>query len=319
MNEIFNYLINLVIKEKCSDFHLDLKDKLYMYFRKNGLIINFHQLDYQIGKQLLNYILYISNIDIIDCLTPVTSSYEYTYLNKRYYLRISKINTNDSLSLVIRILNNHDTLSINDLTSINIQRNFIKNVTQLKSGLVLFCGKTGSGKTTTIYTILEDIIKNYQKKIISIEAPVEKKISNILQLSLNDDENDLNNVFKQVLRHDPDIIFIGEIRDLKDVKLVVKAALSGHLVISSMHASSAINAINKLKEFDVSLIDIENILTYVSYQELYYDQSYKPFSIYEFLDNDDIRNYLSNSNYQYPTINLYKQQLSKEMIYYEGK
>ncbi|MDR1782606.1 MAG: Flp pilus assembly complex ATPase component TadA [Bacilli bacterium] len=321
MNKLFSYFIKYAINNYCSDLHFDIINNEYCIVaaRKLGNVLEIERLSFMIANKLFNYISYIANIDIINQQTLHTGTCKYLFNNKTYYLRVSVLYSISSKSIVIRILNNHQQIDLNNLAIIESNITFLKNILDYKNGLVVLTGKTGAGKTTTLYAILEKLVKKENKKIISLEDPIEREIKGILQINVNSDVISYFDVLKQVLRHDPDIIIIGEIRDEKELKLAIQSALSGHLVITTMHAINAKYAINRLLELKVNILDLKACLRLISYQELIYLDNNNIKSIYEFIDENKINDFIDNKDIDYHNISYYKSILKKSITYYEGK
>lgn len=321
INHFFNALIKNCIDNNCSDLHLDLiDDKCYISVRYLGKMQNIKEIDYQTSKKLFNFIIYYAKFDIIDSLALQTNTLKYHYKDYDYYLRISVVYTNTSKSIVIRVINNHQ---IHQLQQLSILKNNTKQLEKLltyKSGLIILSGKTGSGKTTTLYALLEKFKQDKNIKIITLEDPIEKQISDIFQININSETYSYFDVLKQVLRHDPDIIVIGEIRDANDLKLTIQAALSGHLVITTMHALSALFTLNRLLELQASSMDLKACLKVIVYQELFYLENHQAFSLYEFIEDYHINEYLTNKKTNYFKISDCKNYLNQQGVkYFEGK
>lgn len=321
LEKLFNKIVIYAIEHNSSDIHIDFtKNKqCQICLRILGKINKVGKIELENALKLVNYILFKSNIDIINQQTLHTGIINFEYNNKIIYLRVSVVYALNNKSIVIRLLNNHQKVSLNNLSLINNNIEDLNKILELKNGLVIFSGKTGSGKTTTLYAIIEELNKISKKKIVSIEDPVERELDDILQISINQEQTSYFKVLKQVLRHDPDVIVIGEIRDENDLKLVVQAALSGHLVLTSMHSMSALFAINRLLELNINVSDLKSCLKLISYQELFYYKANKVFSLFEFINNDELINYLNNKEIKYLKIEDYKNALKKELNFSEGK
>ena len=159
MNDLFEKIINHAISYKTSDIHFLLKQQCIISFRQNGRLTQYDVLDYNLGIKLINYIRFKSNIDINYQLMPQTGHINYTYENKIYYLRVSSLPGKDIDSIVVRILNNHRNLSLDELTVFKDVKDFLNQIVKLNAGLFIVSGATGSGKSTTLYTLLDTINK----------------------------------------------------------------------------------------------------------------------------------------------------------------
>jgi type II secretory ATPase GspE/PulE/Tfp pilus assembly ATPase PilB-like protein len=155
-------------------------------------------------------------------------------------------------SIVLRLLNRSDSpLSIDSLGFSVSHSGYLRNIPGVPSGLILVTGPTGSGKTTTLAALLREL--NIESvKIISIEDPVEYRIPGITQIQVHEElELTFDNLLRRIFRQDPDIIMIGEIRDIETAELAVRAALTGHLVFATLHTNSALEAIYRLQNMGI--------------------------------------------------------------------
>ncbi len=303
MDELFEKMLYHAIESHASDIHLLLKDKCIISFRQRGDLIFYNSLEYQTGSKLFNYIRFISNIDINFRLKPQTGHLDYAVTNKIYYLRISSLPGKELDSLVIRILNNHHQITLEKLTVFSDTLNFLNHITNLKSGLFIVSGATGSGKSTTLYTLLDTINQRYKKNIVTLEDPIEINKDYCLQLQINEKLGiTYHNSLKQILRHDPDVIMIGEIRDKKTAKLAITCALTGHLVLTTIHSSDCLITIRRLLNLGVIKIDLEDVLVGVLAQKMLYDKkNHTPLILPEFLNRKNILKYFNNEAMEYRT------------------
>jgi competence protein ComGA len=160
-------------------------------------------------------------------------------------------------------------LNIENLFVKDEDKAIIKNALNLRSGLIIFSGSTGSGKTTSLYTCLRHIS---DQKIYTIEDPIEFHFDFLIQLEVNPLIHfTFDEAIKQVLRHDPNVIVIGEIRDEKEAKAAIRSALSGHLVLTTIHANNAQSTLTRMKEFGISDLYLEQTIKLIVYQELIHD------------------------------------------------
>ena len=170
---------------------------------------------------------------------------------------------------MLRILDNQNIQkNLEEIGFESITLHTIKKTLQLTQGLILVTGPTGSGKTTTLYSML-NFLNTKNIKIISIEDPVEYKLDGIIQVNINNDINlDYHTVLKNILRQDPDVLMIGEIRDTKSLKIAMQAALTGHLVIATLHTNNSLETITRLLDLEAQPYLIATTLKMVISQRL---------------------------------------------------
>ena len=262
MNELFTKIMHHALQKQASDIHILLKDNSSnISFRILGKLLLYQSFELEDGKKLMNYIRFKSNIDINHSKKPQTGHFNYLLNKHIYYIRVSSLPGKDVDSLVIRILNNHTTLSINQLSVIPNITDFLVAMTKNSAGLCIVSGATGSGKSTTLYTLLDTIYSKYQKNIVTLEDPIEIKKDYCLQIQLNEKMGiTYEDSLKQILRHDPDVIMIGEMRDSITANLAITCALTGHLVLATIHASNCLTTIRRLLNLGVLAIDLEDVL-----------------------------------------------------------
>ena len=177
----------------------------------------------------------------------------------------------------------------------------LRQLTQENRGLVLLTGPTGSGKSTTLYTVLKEIIRLHNKNIITIEDPIEMHLQDCLQIELNETLGiTYHNTLKQILRHDPDVIMIGEIRDEQTAKIAITCALTGHLVLTTIHASNAPLLLKRLMNLGISQVDIIDVVIGAISQKMIYDkENERVIVLSELMNQLEIKNYLEKDCLNY--------------------
>lgn len=318
MNELFERIIFNALQLKATDVHLQSKKKGTIKFRVKGQIMLFEEISHEEIKKLINYIRFISKIDLNYHLKPQTGHFKYHYLNKDYNLRISNLVGKDNETLVIRILNNHDDISLDQISKINEVHQFLHKITKKDNGLFIISGATGSGKSTTLYALIDQIHKLYNKNIITIEDPIEIDKDYCLQIELNEKQGiTYEESLKQILRHDPDVIMIGEIRDEKTAALALTCSLTGHLVLTTIHASNCINTLKRLENLGISKLDLNDVLIGVMTQKIKYDKHNDLVVVSEFMEQNDIFHFLNENHIQYFDFKRAKMILDSKGIVYE--
>ncbi|MEG0366828.1 MAG: ATPase, T2SS/T4P/T4SS family [Coprobacillus sp.] len=301
MEEIFEKMIYRALTRKATDIHMILKEELMIKFRVFGNLIKYDHLDNDLGPKLMNYIKYKSMINMNYKLLPQTGDFTINISQKEYYLRISYLPTLDFESIVIRILNNHEPLTIDELTQLKDIKDYLYWLTQQSSGLFLISGATGSGKSTTLYTLLDEISQMENKNIITIEDPIEMHKEKCLQIELNEKLGiTYHQTLRQILRHDPDVIMIGEIRDEDTAKIAVTCALTGHLVLTTIHASNAILSLKRLINLGIDKVDLSDLVIGAMSQRMKYDAKRKEVIVLsEVLTKKQVKEYLENNDVKY--------------------
>lgn len=264
-----NEIVKKAIITGASDVHIipcDRSSKIQ--FRVDDRLVFLESITNLQAEKLISHLKFISKMDIGERRKPQSGSILMIVNNNKINIRISTLPTAPHESMAIRILPQNETNSLQTLTTFPKQNLLLKSLVKNKHGLILVSGPTGSGKTTTIYSLLNDVNK-LNKRIICIEDPIEKRNDAFIQLQINEKAGlTYANLLKAVLRHDPDIIMIGEIRDEATAKIAIRAAMTGHLVISTIHAKNCIGSVFRLKEFGIKPIDIKETIVGLISQRL---------------------------------------------------
>ena len=255
-NDMLAYLVLQAHKLNASDIHIESKkDDVLIRFRIDGVLHPIARLSYDKYRILISAIASSGNIS--------TSSREAQqgHISQQVKMedgsevdvnvRLETIQTVNSMDVVMRLFNMNTTMyNLDKLGLSEIERKNVDEIISKPTGLVMVVGPTGSGKTTTLYSMI-NALANDQRKIITIEDPVEYQFDNITQISITTDLSSTSQIgyadnIKSILRLDPDIVMVGEIRDGETAKLALQAALTGHLVLTTFHASNAAAALTRL-------------------------------------------------------------------------
>lgn len=243
-----NYIIQNASKEGASDIHIEVGDKsLKVRFRIDGELFEMMQPPAKMAAAIVSRLKIMGNLDISERRLPQDGRIRCTVQNRKLDLRMSTLPTTYGEKVVLRIL---DTKSINvGLDDLGFDENILtnwKNQVEQPHGIVLVTGPTGSGKTTTLYASLRQMDKTSQN-ISTVEDPVEYHLDGITQTQTHEKIGmTFARALKALLRQDPDVILLGEIRDMETAHTAVQAALTGHLVLSTLHTNDAPSAITRL-------------------------------------------------------------------------
>lgn len=292
MKEKFDQLLYIVQKMHATDVHFTC-DRMRVKVTIRGWegLEEIHNTAFDMS--LFNYLKYISNLDLGNTNLPQSGNFQHEYRGELLYFRFSLLVTLDKQTAVLRVLNNHDEITLEDLSYQKKQYNSFVNWTKTRSGLVILSGPTGSGKTTTLHAILKRIALENRLHVVSLEDPIEIYDDTYLQLQINEKNKfTYEEGIRQLMRHDPDVIMIGEIRDPITAKMLLRSALSGHLIFTTIHAKCCTEAIKRLYEFGLTKEDLQHTLTALCSQRLFVNKAKKGrVCIYEILEKEELACY----------------------------
>ena len=222
------------------------------YVRIDGVLIDYIVVPDSVKKNLIARLKILSGMDITESRLPQDGAIKTTVKDINLDMRVSSLPTNEGEKIVIRILDySASSQGIERLgfTEKNLLK--VKELIKEPNGIILVTGATGSGKSTTVYSILQRL-NTPEVNLVTVEDPVEMSIEGINQIQVNSEIGlTFANVLRSILRQDPDIIMIGEIRDTETAKIAVRASITGHLVLSTIHTNNALNTIERLTDMDV--------------------------------------------------------------------
>ena len=268
--QFLNQILIQAIRKKSSDVHFDPTDQgLNIRLRVDGVLVVINKIPKEFSKQLVTRLKVLSKMDIAETRLPQDGRIKIKYSEKEIDFRVSSVPTVYGERMVLRILDSSQVvvgLEQSGMQSV-ILKSFRKMMKKTQ-GLILVTGPTGSGKTSTLYGALSELDAQ-SLNIMTIEDPVEFKIPTLAQMNVN---HKIDFTFAKGLRHilrqDPDVIMVGEIRDLETAQIAIQAALTGHLVISTLHTNDAPSAITRLIDMGVEPFLISSCLTGVLAQRL---------------------------------------------------
>ena len=296
VKNLMNQILNDSIERRASDIHIypHTSGDSFIKLRVGGHLSKYEQFSNREIEAIISLLKYNSNIDISRNKEPQSGRFVYKYNEKDYYLRVSTLPLNElNEGCVVRIFINE--LEDVDYSIFDEDSKYINELSQRAYGLILFSGPTGSGKSTSMYKLASDLASR-DKQVITVEDPVEKKISSLIQMQVNEKAGiNYDNALKSILRCDPDAMVIGEIRDYKTASQVITSSFSGHLVLSTIHAENSIGVINRLRDLNLSLEDIKQTVICIISQRLVNLTNGKRGLVTEILKKEDIHEYIDNN------------------------
>jgi type IV pilus assembly protein PilB len=251
--KIVNLILVQAVKEKASDIHIEPFQKvLKLRYRIDGELIAAESPPKALQLAITSRIKILSGLNIAERRIPQDGRFRIKVLGKDVDLRVSILPTAYGEKIVIRILDKAAlTGSIDQMGMDESTLDKFKKAIDAPHGMILVTGPTGSGKTTTLYSVLQEL-NNPQYNIVTVEDPIEYELTGINQVSVRNDIGlDFASALRSILRQDPDIVMVGEIRDNETADIAVKAALTGHQVLSTLHTNDAAGAITRLDDMGI--------------------------------------------------------------------
>ncbi len=257
-------------KNGASDIHFDPRDDaLLVRIRVDGDLRDYTKIPKVYERNLITRIKLLSNMNITESRLPQDGSIKAVIKGVAMETRVSTLPTNEGEKCVIRILDYSRSLSGLETLGFN-DENFEKlsKMIMEPNGIILVTGATGSGKSTTVYSILQ-VLNKTETNIITVEDPIEMNIEGLNQVQVNSEIGlDFATVLRSILRQDPNVILIGEIRDSETAKIAVRASITGHLVLSTVHTNNSLSTIERLLDMNVERYLLASALTGIISQRL---------------------------------------------------
>lgn len=246
-------VISEAIKNKASDIHFEpQRDAMRVRFRIDGILYEKVSIPRNMQPAIISRVKIVSGMDIAETRKPQDGRMEASGDGKEFDIRVSSLPGMFGEKLVLRLLNKQSIiLPVSSLGMSLEERDLLTQLVQRPYGMLLVSGPTGSGKTTTLYSVLNSV-NNAAKNIVTVEDPVEYELNGITQTSVNTRAGySFATAIRHILRQDPDVIMIGEIRDLETAEIAIQAALTGHVVLSTIHTNNAAGVVTRLIDMNV--------------------------------------------------------------------
>jgi type II secretory ATPase GspE/PulE/Tfp pilus assembly ATPase PilB-like protein len=267
-------LVNLIILEairaRASDVHVEPFEKhLAVKYRVDGVLVEQDSPPKHLQPAITSRIKIMAGMNIAERYAPQDGHITLRFEGRKIDIRVSTVPTIYGESVVMRILDKESiTLDLQSLGMREPDRRAMDRLIQLPHGMVLVTGPTGSGKTTTLYAALTKLY-DPSKKIITIEDPVEYELSGVNQIPVNPKRGlSFSAGLRHILRQDPDVVMVGEIRDAETAEIAIRAALTGHLIFSTLHTNNAVSAVGRLLDMGVEPFLLSSVLEGVVAQRL---------------------------------------------------
>ncbi|HSA54227.1 MAG TPA: ATPase, T2SS/T4P/T4SS family [Gemmatimonadaceae bacterium] len=268
--KLVDHIVAEGIQQRASDIHLESQDAgIVVIYRIDGVLRQAMVLPKAVGVPLVSRVKIMSGLDIADRLRPQDGRARVSVNGVRVDLRVSTLPASTGEKVVIRILDSRATvLSLDGLGLTPRELERMESLINLREGIILVTGPTGSGKTTTLYSALRTV-QARGVNIVTVEDPVEYKLTGIVQVQVNEKAGlTFASALRSILRQDPDVVLVGEIRDHETASIATQASLTGHLVLSTLHTIDAASAVARLVDIGIEPFKIAAALKGVIAQRL---------------------------------------------------
>lgn len=268
--EVVNDILVDASKRGASDIHFDPMDNhMKIRIRIDGQLIDYADVPNEIKKNLITRVKIIAGMNITESRLPQDGAIKATLQGVPLDLRVSCLPTNEGEKIVIRILDY--SMSLSGIESLGFSEQNYRKVLEMvgtPNGIILVTGATGSGKSTTVYSMLQRLNKE-DTNIITVEDPIEMNIEGINQVQTNSEIGlTFASALRSILRQDPNVIMIGEIRDTETAQIAIRASITGHIVLSTLHTNDALTTIERLLDMEVQRYLLASALVGIVSQKL---------------------------------------------------
>lgn len=272
IEKVFMDLLLETRKEGGTDIHFVPGENIVQIrIRTKGRLKYLEPISKLIYVRICTHVKFLAHLDVADARFPQSGTFVKMDGGDKITIRASTLPTTHGESLALRLIYRTDTLALENLSIFPSETNQILQMLKQQAGLYIFSGATGSGKTTTMYAVLRALLLEEDLNVITLEDPIEIKLPGITQIQMNMDAGlDYEQGLKAILRHDPDLILVGEIREENTARLAIRAALTGHRVMSTIHAKDTVGTLLRFFEYNVSPAEIEQAIQGVVAQSMHF-------------------------------------------------
>jgi len=267
--KLTNLILQSAVAERASDIHMEPgTGGSVVRFRVDGVMRVHMQLPNQAMTRVVSRMKILAKLDIADRHRPQDGRARIEVRGKHYDLRISTVPTREAEKLVIRILDPSGAPQLAELDMLELEMKRFRQMLSNREGIVIVTGPTGSGKTTTLYAAIRELATG-EVNIMTVEDPVEYEVGGITQIQVEPKRGvTFPSALRAILRQDPDVVFVGEIRDLETAQVAVQAAMTGHLVLATLHTNDALGVIPRLIDIGLDRASIAGALRGIVAQRL---------------------------------------------------
>jgi type II secretory ATPase GspE/PulE/Tfp pilus assembly ATPase PilB-like protein/ActR/RegA family two-component response regulator len=267
--KLTNLILQSAVAERASDVHMEPgSTSSVIRFRVDGVMRTHMQLPKPAMVRVVSRIKILAKLDIADRHRPQDGRTRIEVRGKHYDLRISTVPTRDAEKVVIRILDPSGAPLLSELDMLDLELRRFRQMLAFREGIVIVTGPTGSGKTTTLYAAVRELATG-EVNIMTVEDPVEYELAGITQIQVEPKRGvTFPSALRAILRQDPDVVFVGEIRDLETASVAVQAAMTGHLVLATLHTNDALGVVPRLIDLGLDRASIAGALRGIVAQRL---------------------------------------------------
>lgn len=267
---IVNKILQKAARMGASDIHIEAQQQeVAVRYRIDGIMNDIMKLPKAMLNGIVSRIKIIAKLDIAERRIPQDGKLIMAYEGRQFDVRVSTLPTKFGEKVVMRLLNaSNSTVSLDEIGLLPSAMRLMLHFSELKQGIVLVTGPTGSGKTTTLYALLKELLKK-KLNIVTFEDPIEYQIPGVNQVQINEKKGlTFANGLRSALRQDPDVIMVGEIRDAETLEVALQASITGHLVLSTVHTNDAASTISRIKNLGGENFQISSGLAGIVAQRL---------------------------------------------------
>ena len=255
------------VKDRATDIHITPEQyTTHIFYRIDGVLNHYYAIPSSFHPSIVSRIKILSSLNIAEQRVPQDGGFSFNFLETDYDVRVSTLPTNHGENIVMRLLTKNATLF--NIYNLGFEEDYVKKIEHYFSkpfGIILVTGPTGSGKTTTLYSALRKI-NNLEKNVLTVEDPIEYRFTFIKQSQVNSKAGyTFATAIRTFMRQDPDVMLVGEIRDEETAELAVRASITGHLVLSTLHTNDAVSTIARMEDLGLkSYMIAEGLLLVIS-------------------------------------------------------